>query len=157
MLSRLSQWSALSVVLLVACSTIYSQPSNDSSSKYGILPEAVERVEILYFPERILVRAGLTPEMLERQYEYKLEIRDFPASLQREQLASMLREASFSPSPSRSYNLRTAVLLFDKSGKRMLSLYFDHRGRNGVVNRESVSTNDVVYRWAKSMMKGFAD
>ena len=155
-MSRLSLWSALSVVILVAC-TSHSQPRNDSSSKYGIIPKAVERVEILYYPERILTRAALTPEMLERQYKYKVELRDFPASLQREQLVPMLRVASFSPSPSRSYDLRTAVLLFDESGKRMLSLYFDSSGRNGVVNRESVSTNDVVYRWAKSMMKGFAD
>ena len=156
-MSRLSQWLALSVVILVVCGTIHSQPRNDSSSKYGIIPEAVERVEILYYPERILTRTALTPEMLERQYKYKVEIRDFPASLQRAQLVPVLREASFSPSPSRSYDLRTAVVLFDKSGNRMLSLYFDHSGRNGVVNREPVSTNDVVYRWAKSMTKGFAD
>jgi hypothetical protein len=156
-MSRLSQRLALSVVLFLTCSTTRSQPSSEASSKYGIIPEAVERVEILYFPERILTRIGFTPEMLEGKYEFKVEIRDFPASLQREQLVPMLREASFLPSPRRSYDLRTAVILFDKSGNRMLSLYFDRSGRNGVVNRESVSTNDVVYRWAKSMMKGFAD
>jgi hypothetical protein len=108
------------------------------------MPEAVERVEILYYPERILTRTALTPEMLERQYKYKVEIREFTASLQREQLVPALREASFSPSAGLSYDLRTAVLLFDKSGKRLLSIYFDRSGRNGVVNNESVSTDDVV-------------
>jgi len=93
--------------------------------------------------------------MLERQYKYKVEIREFTASVQREQLVPALREVSFSAT-SRSYDLRTAVLLYDKSGKRMLSLYFDRSGRNGVVNRDSVSTNDAVYRWARSMMRGFA-
>jgi hypothetical protein len=95
--------------------------------------------------------------MLERQYMYKVEIREFPASLQREQLVPALQAASFSRSADRSHDLRTAVLLFDKSNKRILSLYFDSSGRNGVVNHEVVSTDDGVYRWAKSMMKGFAD
>jgi hypothetical protein len=146
---------ALSIVIVV-CNIGCSQARNENSSNYGIIPEAVERVEILYFPERILTRAALGPETLERQYKYKVEIREFPESVQREQLVSALREPSFSPS-GRSYDLRTAVLLFDRSGKRVLSLYFDRSGKNGVVNGESVSTNEAVYRWARSMMRGFAD
>ena len=156
-MNRQFLWSALSVAVLVTCGTVHSQPHNNSPSHYGIAPEAVERVEILYYPEQILTRTALTPEMLERQYKYKVEIREFPASFQREQLVPVLQTASFSSSAGRSHDLRTAVLLFDKSGKRMLSLYFDGSGRSGVVNHESVSTDDAVYRWAKSMMKGFAD
>lgn len=156
-MNRQLLWSALSIAVLVACSTVHSQPSNDTPSSYGITPEAIERIEILYYPERILTRTKLTPEMLERLYKYRLEIRDFPASLQREQLVPALRSASFSPLAGRSYDLRTAILLFDKNDKRILSLYFDSSGKNGVVNHESVSTDDGVYRWAKSVMKGFAD
>ncbi len=156
-MNRLSVWLVLTSAILLASGTSTSQPRNvKAASAYGISPEAVERVELLYFPERILVRAALTPEMLERQYKYKLEIRDFSASLQRPQLITALRGATVSPS-ARSYDLRTAVLLYDNNGKRMLSLYFDRSGKNGVVNRESVSTDDAVYRWAKSMMRGFAD
>ena len=156
-MNRQLLWSALSVAVLVACNTLHSQPPNDTPSSYGITPEAVERIEILYYPERILTRTRITPETLEGLYKYKLEIRDFPASLQREQLILALRSASFSPSGGRSYDVRTAILLFDKSDKRILSLYFDRSGKGGVVNHESVSTDDGVYRWAKSIMKGFAD
>src|SRR5580765_3259280 len=122
-------WSALSIAVLMACSSIHSQPRDDSPSRYGITPAAIERVEVLYYPERILTRTALTPEMLERQYMYKVEIREFPASLQREQLVPALQAASFSRSADRSHDLRTAVLLFDKSNKRILSLYFDSSGR----------------------------
>src|SRR5512146_2965696 len=108
-MNRQFLWSALSVAVLVACSTVHSQPRNNSPSRYGITPEAVERVEILYYPERILTRTALSPEMLERLYKYKVEIREFPASLQREQLAPALQAASFSPSAGRSHDLRTAV------------------------------------------------
>jgi hypothetical protein len=155
-MNRRSLWLALSIAIITTCSLAGSQAHNENSSYYGIAPAAVERVEILYYPERILTRAALTPERLERLYKYRVEIREFPESVQRERLVPALREASFSPS-GRSYDLRTAVLLFDKSGNRMLSLYFDRGGKNGVVNREPVSTNDVVYRWARSMMRGFAD
>jgi hypothetical protein len=155
-MNRLSLWWALIIAVVVACNIASSQARNKNSSNYQIVPEAVERVEILCYPERILTRVALTPERLERQYKYKVEIREFPASVQRERLVSALREASFSPSGG-SYDVRTAVLLFDKSGKRMLSLYFDRSGKNGAVNREPVSTNDAVYRWARSMMRGFAD
>jgi hypothetical protein len=155
-MNRLSRWWALSIAVLVTCGIASSQGRNEKSSNYGIIPEAVERVEILYYPERILTRTALTPEMLERQYKYKVEIREFAASVQREQLVPALREASFSPA-GRSYDLRTAILLYDKNDGRILSLYFDRSGKNGVVNRESVSTNDAVYRWARSMMRDFAD
>ena len=156
-MNRLSLLSVLTIAVVAATGTGCSQaPNAKSLSAYGIIPEGIERVEILYYPERILTRTALTPEMLERQYQYKVEIRDFAASIQRQQLVTAVREASVSPSNG-SYDLRTAVLLYDKNGKRMLSLYFDQSGGNGVVNRESVSTNDAVYRWAKSMMRGFAD
>ncbi len=155
-MNRLSLWSALSIAVVATCSIVPLQAHNENSSNYGISPEGIERVEILYLPERILTRAALTPERLEQSYHYRLEIRQFPGSLQREQLLPALREGSYSPS-SGSYDLRTAILFFDKSGKRILSLYFDRSGRKGVVNRKTVSTNDAVYRWARSMMRGFAD
>jgi len=156
-MNGLSLLSVLTIALIAATGTGCSQATRAKSlSAYGIVPEGIERVEILYLPERILTRAALTPEMLERQYKYKVEIRDFAASIQRQQLITTVRETSVSPS-NRSFDLRTAVLLYDNNGKRLLSLYFAKSGRNGVVNRESVSTSDDVYRWAKSMMRGFAD
>jgi hypothetical protein len=127
-----------------------------SLSVYGFAPEEIDRVEILDIPERIRFRSGVTPEFLERQYNYKIEIRGSAASTQRQRMITALRETSVSPS-DRSYDVRTAVLLYDGTGKRTLSLYFDDGGRNGGANRDFVSINSDVYRWAKSMMRGFAD
>ena len=95
-------------------------------STYGVVPEAIERVEILYFPERILTRAALTPDTLERLYHYKIEIRNFSESGQRTQFLSAFREASVSP--DRANDLRIAVLLHGEDGKRLLSLYYDQTG-----------------------------
>lgn len=156
-MTNLSFCSALIIAVMAWSGTGTSHaPNGKSLSEYGIVPEAIERVEILYFPERILTRASLTPQMLERQYQYKIEIRDFTASTQRQQFVTVLREASISPSGG-SYDLRTAVLLYEKTGKRLSSLYFDRTGKNGVVNDESISINNGIYLWTKSMMRGFSD
>jgi hypothetical protein len=146
----------LTIATLVAYLACTSRADTRLLSKYAIVPEAVDRVEILYFPERILTRSALTPDMLEKQYQYKLEIRQFGECLQRQELVDALQGTALSHG-DRQYDLRTAVLLYGKDGKRMLSLYFDHSGMRGMINREPISMSNDVYHWAKSMIKGFAD
>jgi len=57
---------------------------------------------------------------------------------------------------SRKYDHRTAVLLFDKDGRRIASMYFDQFGAGGTINGESGTISGGVYRWAKSLLKGVA-
>jgi hypothetical protein len=64
--------SAFALAVLVIASTILSSGQNRTAKPLGVAPEQVQRVEILYFPERISVRAALTPERLEELYRYKL-------------------------------------------------------------------------------------
>jgi hypothetical protein len=121
-----------------------------------VVPEQVERVEILYFPERVLVRAALTPERLEQLYQYKLEIRNVRNSAEWEQLRSLLSTTSVTPSGQR-YDHRTAVLLFDQSGRRITSVYFGQFGRGGTINDDSGSIKGGMYQWAMSLLKGIAE
>jgi len=118
----------------------------------SVAPEWVQRVEILYFPERIELRAALTPERLEEFYRYKLEIRDVQESAEWEKLLSVMRETSVEP-PQRSHDYRTAVLLFDQQGKRVSSVYFDQFG-GGTINGDSGTIKGGLYRWAKSLLRG---
>lgn len=127
-----------------------------SLSDYGFTQDGITRVEIVYFPERISTRSSLTPEMLERLYEYKVEVRDVSESKQFPALVAALRGTLAVPE-NRLSDVRTGVIFFDKSNKRLLTLYFDQFGKNGFVNGEPVSMNNDVYRWAKAMMRGFAD
>ena len=153
-MNRFSLIATLAIAVVGWSTTCSPQVRNGKS--LSVVPEAIDRVEILYVPERILTRTALTPEMLLRQYQYKIEIRNFAASTQRERLLAALRDASYVHSDS-SYDLRVAVLLYDKTGKRSLSLYFARGGKNGAVYDEFVSINSAVYSWAKSMMKGLED
>jgi hypothetical protein len=113
------------------------------------------RERILYFPERILVRATLTPERLEQLYRYKIEIRDFRESPEWERLLRHLRQTLLTAS-GRGYDDQTAVFLFDKAGRRIASLYFDQFGTGGTINGQSGTISGGIYSWAKSLLRGVA-
>jgi hypothetical protein len=146
--------NALAPALLVLAFTALSAQTQTAES-LDVALEHVQRVEVLYFPERVLVRAALSPERLEQLYQYKLEIRDARESAEWQRLPSLLRETSVKPS-GHAYDHRTAVLLFDKEGWRIASVYFDQFGTGGTINGESGTISGGLYRWAKSLLKGVA-
>lgn len=148
------------VIIFTVLTTIgVAQNPSDAPSHYAINPEAIARVEVLYFPEQFETRAALTPGMLEKIYLYKVEMRDFESLKEHQELTAALKKTVFSPSRG-SYDLRTAVLIYDRDGKRLLSLYFGRGGRNGVVNNQPVSRSDylssnfAIYQWTKSILAG---
>jgi hypothetical protein len=118
--------------------------------------DRVQRIEILYFPEWIDVRGGLTPERLEQTYEYKLEIREVRESREWQKLSSALRETSVDVT-SRDYDHRIAVLLFDHDDKRLSSIYFDQSGKGGTMNGSSGNIKGGLYRWTKSMLRSVGE
>src|SRR4051812_46999245 len=145
---------ALAVLLLVYGSTGVTQTA--AARPLGVAPDRLQRVEILYFPERILVRAALSPERLEQLYHYKLEIRDARQSAEWQRLEPLLSETSVMRS-ERGYDHRIAVLFFDRNGNRIASAYFDAFGRAGTINGVSGTIAGGMYRWAKSLLKGIAE
>src|SRR5215831_9269908 len=148
--------NAFTLAVLGFCLNILSSAQAQSAKSLNIDPEQVQRVEILYFPERILVRAALTPESLEQLCQYKLEIKEVHQSAEWQQLRSLLAGTLVTPSGHR-YDHRTAVLLFDQKGKRIASLYFGQFGIGGTINGESVSITGGMYQWVKSLLKGIAE
>jgi len=147
--------NAFALALLILAFTILSTAQTQTAKPLSVALEQVQRVEILYFPERVLVRAALSPERLEQLYRYKLEIRDVHESAEWQRLPSLLRETSVKPS-GHAYDHRTAVLLFDKDGGRIASVYFDQFGTGGTINGESGTISGGIYRWAKSLLNGVA-
>lgn len=141
--------------LLVFALIILCTAQTQTAKPLNFTPEQVQRVEILYFPERILVRAALSPERLELGYRYKLEIRDVRESPEWEQLLPQLRATSVKPS-GHSYDHRTAVLLFDQNGRRVASVYFGQFGGDGTIDGDSGTITGGLYHWAKSLLKGVA-
>jgi hypothetical protein len=147
--------NSLALALLVLAFTIPTDAQTETAKLLSAAVEQVHRIEILYFPERVLVRTALSPERLEQLYRYKLEIRDVRESSEWQRLPSLLRETSVKRSGQR-YDHRTAVLLFNKDGLRIASVYFDQFGTGGTINGESGTISGGLYRWAKSLLKGIA-
>jgi hypothetical protein len=147
--------NALVPALLVLAVAVLSTAQTQTAKPLSVALEQVQRVEILYFPERISVRAAYSPERLEQFYQYKLEIRNVRESAEWQRLSSLLRETSVKPS-GHAYDHRTAVLLFDGDGRRIASMYFDQFGVGGTINGESGPINGGIYHWAKSLLKGIA-
>jgi len=147
---------ACASIALVFVITVLSTAQIPTAKQLDIAPEQVQRVEILYFPEHVLVRAALTPERLEQLYEFKVEIRDVAASQQWNRLVTHLRQTRLTPT-ERSYDHRTAVLLFGKDGRRIASVYFGQFGKGGTMNGESGTIDGQMYGWAKDLLKGIAE
>ena len=145
--------NAIAPALMVLALAIFSAAQTQTAKPLSVALQQVQRVEILYFPERLLVRAALSPERLEQLYQYKLEIRDVRESAEWQLLRLLLRETSVKPS-GYAYDHRTAVLLFDKDGRRIASVYFDEFGTGGTINGESGTISGGIYRWAKSLLTG---
>src|SRR6266567_4549584 len=115
--------NALTLAVLVIAFNILSTAQTQTAKPLNVAPEQIQRVEILYYPERVLVRAALSPERLEQLYQYKLEIRDVRQSAEWEQFRSLLSKTSVTPA-GHGYDHRTAVLLFDQTGRRIAAVYF---------------------------------
>jgi hypothetical protein len=145
----------LAVTFLVLAFNILGIAQAQGVKPLSVAPEQIQRVEILYFPERADVYAALTPGELERLYYYKLEIRNVRDSAEGKQLRSLLPVTSVTPSGQR-YDHRTAVLLFDQNGRRIASVYFDQFGKGGTMNGDSGDIKGGMYQWAKSLLKGIA-
>ena len=148
--------NAFILAFLVLAFDILSAAQTQTAKPLSVAPEEVQRVEILYYPERVLVRAALSPKKLEQLYQYKLEIRSVRQSAEWEQFRSLLGKTSVTPS-GHGYDHRTAVLLFDQNGQRIASVYFDQFGRGGTINTDSGSIMGDMYHWAKALLKGVAE
>lgn len=145
--------NAFGSALLVLTLTVSSAAQTATAKPLNIAPEQVRRVEILYMDERDLMLGGLSPERLEELYQYKIEIRGVRESGLWQRLPSLLRETTVTPL-RHHYDHRTAVLLFDKDGRRIASIYFDRFGADGTINGEPGRISGGFYGWAKALLDG---
>jgi hypothetical protein len=98
----------------------------------------VARIDVLQFPPDILTRAGLSPQMLEEQYYYKLTIERRRGASPWTRLTNALKSTSVEPDDV-SGDLRWAVVFYSGDGKRIGAIYFDAGGRHGYVDKTRVS------------------
>lgn len=109
----------------------------------------VSKIEVLQIPPDILTRARITPEMLERQFYYKLTFQHERGSPPWARLVTAMKGASVNQQ-AEAVDLRWGILFYSDEGKRVGAIYFDARGRRGYVDGTSVSFTGALFPWVDS-------
>lgn len=107
---------------------------------------SVGRIEILQIPARILTRARVTPEMLEKQFHNKLIIRDINSNAYKEKLVISFKTVSVS-ARDETPDLRWAVIFYSQEGDRVGAVYFDKSGQYGAVNGSAAAFKGDFFAW----------
>lgn len=141
------------IVILAAVIRAFAGDSNNASIQSQIQQiskdlneHRVGRIEILQIPPRILTRARITADMLEKQYHNKLIIRDINSNSYRDKLISSFKTVSVSPRDE-TPDLRWAVIFYSQEGDRLGAVYFDKAGQYGAVNSLGASFKGDFFNW----------
>jgi hypothetical protein len=110
-------------------------------SKYEI-----GKIEILQIPPRIETRTRITPEMLEKSFDYKLTISDARGGVYGDKLAELLKTLVVQPR-SEMADIRWGIIFYDMNDSRAGAIYFDRWGRNGAVGDVPVSFKGDLFKW----------
>jgi hypothetical protein len=106
----------------------------------------IGRVEIFQIPARILTRTRITPEMLEKQFYYKLTIRDVRGGAHQGNLFEAMKSIAAQPGGEMA-DLRWGVVFYLIDESRVAALYFDKSGSSGAVGDTPVSFRGDFFRW----------
>jgi hypothetical protein len=113
----------------------------------------IGRVEILQIPARILTRTRITPGMLERQFHYKLTIRDVRGEVHQEKLTEAAKSITVQPETEMP-DLRWGVIFYGLDDTRVGALYFDKTGSRGGVGDTPVSFKGGFFEWLDGNFSG---
>jgi hypothetical protein len=106
----------------------------------------IVRMEILQIPPRALTRTRVTPEMLEKQFHYKLTVRDIRGEVYYSKLVEVAKSIVIRPQ-SETADLRWGVIFYGVDESRVAAFYFDKGGSNGAVGDVPVSFRGEFFRW----------
>ena len=133
---------------------IESSASNAAASRHlamvidSVRSQKVQRVEIVEIPAELLTRVRVTPDALQRDYYYKLAIRDIRRTRYQQPLAAVLASVS-ATSGGEMPDIRWGISFFDEADKRIGSLYFDAMGIRGAIDSEPVEFNGDLLKWLR--------
>ena len=106
----------------------------------------VVKMDVLEIPAEVATRTQVTPDLLERAFDFRLTVADIRGWSDRPALIVALRSLKAEPS-SGSADLRWAVIFSDPEGRRVDAIYFDGDGKNGMLGTDSVSFKGDFFAW----------
>jgi len=106
----------------------------------------IGKMEILHIPSRVLTRTAITPDMVERQFDYRLTIRDVRDWILQKKLVAALKSVKVQPQPEMT-DLRWGAVFYGVDGTRIGAVYFDIWGKKGAVDSTPVSFSGDLFKW----------
>jgi hypothetical protein len=116
---------------------------------------AIDKIEVLQIPRNILTRTRVTPEMLERQYRYRLTIQHASEFRSKDKMADAIKNTTVDLE-NRSPDLRCAIIFYSVDGKRTGAVYLDGTGGKGFVDDVAVSALRTPLPFTKQQKSGVA-
>jgi hypothetical protein len=125
----------LSLAVLLISLSAHAQSSAASDldrAREPLKARAIERVMVLRIPDDVTTRTNVTQEWMRKDSSYTVTLNEGfePA------LSSLLDDVTATKS-ERESDLRWGLLLYDRSGREVASLFVDHFGKTGYVNGKS--------------------
>lgn len=108
--------------------------------------DEIGKVEILQMSAETLTRTRITPEMLWKQFDYKLTIRDTRNSTYRNKIAEAIKSITVQQT-NEDPDLRWGVLFYDLNEKCVGAIYFDKTGSKGIVGDVQASFSGNLFKW----------
>jgi len=150
-------WLALVLLMDSFTSVSFGGQSNpkEASAVVQLLRSGkVQRLEIIYYPEKIQTRARLTPDMLENQYRYKLIVNDAQSSAVGQDVIAAIEADSLTASDQQA-DFRWGCSFYDSRGERLTSLYFDAFGKIAMVDTVLMTSSGRVVKCLQRICAGF--
>src|SRR5947207_2454781 len=96
----------------------------------ALAKQNVSQIDILYFPTNAMTRTRISRSDLEKNFRYKLVIRDIPGSKRAEDLRRILKGTHVAK-VHQDADLRWGCIFYGESGKRVGEVFLDASGLNG--------------------------
>ncbi len=106
----------------------------------------IRKIKILHMPPDILTRTRITTELLEKQFYYKLTIRDIRTTVYETTIAKAIDSVVVQACPEIA-DLRWAVFFYGIDNRCVSRFYFDKKGRKGMVDDVSVLFKGKLFKW----------
>lgn len=106
----------------------------------------IGRIEIFQIPARVLTRTRITPEMLEKQFHYKLTIRDIRGGAHQDKLIEAMKSLAVQAEGEMT-DIRWGIVFYGLDESRVGALYFDKSGSKGAVGDTPASFKGGLFKW----------
>lgn len=121
--------------------------ATDSFEKISVELAAREivAIDILAISQSSFTGIAITPESIQKNFHYKLELRNAGMNLYRKSLVEVLGGVSLTDTTENS-DIRWAIIFYNAKMEALSTIYLDKVGNVGIVNGHSVRLSSPLFR-----------